>query len=298
MFEVIAAAFVVMLASLSGVVFTAKSASRFLEEKLSYLISFSAGVFLVTAGALALEVFELASSLWVGALLIVVGYILAAAMHRLMPETHHHHDADCHQGHGIAARKIIIGDAIHNVADGVIIVAAFVASPALGVAATVSIIIHEVLQEISEFFVLRRAGYSVRKALTINFAVSSTILIGVGLGYFALASHELEVILLAVSAGFFMHVVLHDLLPKHDEHETTKSFLHHIAVVAVGAVLMGLIAHAIADSHVHGGDGHGHHDEHDHEDEYHDEHEHEYEHDHDHDHDDHDEHEDEHHDEV
>lgn len=260
MTEVIVAAFIVMLASLSGVVFATRSTGRFLENKLSYLISFSAGVFLVTAGALALEVFELAPSFGVGALLIVVGYILAEGVHRLMPEMHHHHDDECVRAHGAAARKLIIGDAIHNVADGVIIVAAFAVSGPLGVAATVSIVIHEVLQEISEFFVLRRAGYSIKKALLVNFAVSGTIFIGVGLGYFALASHELEVILLAVSAGFFMHVVLHDLLPKHHEHETTKSFLQHVVVVAIGAILMGLIAQALTGTHAHGEVGHDDHD--------------------------------------
>lgn len=283
MTEVFIAAFIVMLASLSGVVFATRATGAFLENKLSYLISFSAGVFLVTAGALALEVFELTPSLWVGALLITVGYILAEGLHRLMPEMHHHHDDDCHRAHGLAAQKLIVGDSIHNIADGVIIVAAFAAGPALGVAATVSIVIHEVLQEISEFFVLRRAGYSVRKALTINFAVASTILIGVALGYFALASHELEIVLLAVSAGFFLHVVFHDLLPKHHEHETSKSFMQHIALVAVGAVLMGLIAHELAGSHVHGDGDHEHaaheevhHDEHGvevlHEEEHHEEH--------------------------
>jgi len=269
MFEVIVAAFVVMLASLSGVVFTAQATGRFLENKLSYLISFSAGVFLITAGALALEVFELASSIWVGAVLIIAGYVLAEGVHRLMPETHHHHNDDCSHKHGVAARKLIIGDAFHNIADGVIIVVAFAVSVPLGVAATVSIVIHEVLQEISEFFVLRRAGYSVRKALTINFAVSSTIFIGVGLGYFALASHELEVLLLAISAGFFMHVVIHDLLPKQNEHDTGKSFISHLAVVAIGSLLMGLIAHELSGSHAHGEEEH--HDENQHEEEHHDE---------------------------
>lgn len=273
MTEVLIAAFIVMLASLSGVVFTASSAARFLEEKLSYLISFSAGVFLVTAGALALEVFELAPSFGAGALLIVVGYVLAEGVHRLMPEMHHHHDDECASAHGAAARKLIVGDAIHNVADGVIIVAAFAVSGPLGIAATVSIVIHEVLQEISEFFVLRRAGYSVKKALAVNFAVSSTVLIGVGLGYFALASHELEIILLSVSAGFFMHVVFHDLLPKHHEHETSKSFLRHVVLVAIGALLMGVIAQALAGSHAHGDSLHDDHDEVDHLDEDHDLHE-------------------------
>ena len=152
--EVWVAAFVVMLASLSGVFFLQKTAERFLQTRLSYLVSFSAGVFLVTAGGLGLEVFEIAPSIWQGVILIALGYVGAFALHTLLPETHHHHDPACNHGHGLAAKKIIIGDAIHNVTDGVILVVAFSTLPALGIAATVSIMIHEVLQEISEFFVL------------------------------------------------------------------------------------------------------------------------------------------------
>lgn len=256
LFEVLGSAFVVMLVSLIGVVFVSKATANFLTARLSFLVSFSAGVFLVTAGALALEVFHLADSIWQGAGLIVLGYVLAVFVHKLMPETHHHHDSDCDERHGAAARKLIIGDAIHNVADGVVLVVAYAAAPALGLAALVSIVIHEALQEVSEFFVLRRAGYSVKKALTVNFAVSSTIMIGVGLGYFALVSHELEVALLAVAAGFFLQVVFHDLLPKHDEHEHLNTFFAHVVLVLVGAVLMGLVASAVSDEHQHGEEEH------------------------------------------
>ncbi len=254
-FEVLGAALVVMMASLVGIIFIQKTAHDFLEHELSFLVSFSAGVFLVTAGALGLEVFELVSSMWHGVALILLGYVLAWALNAFMPETHHHHDAEC-AATKKSARKLIVGDAIHNVADGVILVVAFSASPALGIAATVSVVIHEVLQEISEFFVLRKAGYSIRKALTVNFTVSSTILIGVGLGYFALASHNLEILLLAVSAGFFLNVVMHDLLPKPHQHETTSSFLKHVGLVLAGAVLMGSVAGALQDSHAHGEEGH------------------------------------------
>ena len=254
-FEVLGAAIVVMLASLVGIVFVQKSAHDFLEKRLSFLVSFSAGVFLVTAGALGLEVFELVSSLWHGVALIGLGYVLAWALNTFMPETHHHHDAECAATKN-SARKLIVGDAIHNVADGVILVVAFSAAPALGIAATVSVVIHESLQEISEFFVFRQAGYSIKKALIVNFAVSSTILIGVILGYFALASHTLEILLLAVSAGFFLNVVIHDLLPKPHQHETTGGFLKHLALVLVGALLMGSVASALGDSHAHGEEGH------------------------------------------
>lgn len=250
--ETLVAAAFVMLASLSGIIFIQKTAQSFLETKLSYLISFSAGVFLITAGGLALEVFELTTSVVVGSLLIVAGYVLAWGIHALMPETHHHHDPHCEHKHGVAAKKLIIGDSIHNMADGIILVVAFSASPALGIAATVSIFIHEALQEVSEFFVLRQAGYSVKKALAINLGVSSTILVGIALGYFALATHELEILLLAVSAGFFLHVVVHDLLPKRSHHEDPATFLKHILIVVVGAVLMGSIAGYLSDSHSHG----------------------------------------------
>ena len=250
-FEVFGAALIVMLTSLIGVVFIGKNTAKFLEDKLGFLVSFSAGVFLVTSGALALEVFELADSMWQGAFLILIGYALAFLVHKLMPETHHHHVDDCHEVHGRAARKLIVGDAIHNVADGVVLVVAFVVSPAIGLAALVSIVIHEALQEISEFFVLRRAGYSVKKALAINFAVSSTILVGVVLGHFALVSHDLEVALLALAAGFFLQVVFHDLLPKHDEHEDMETFFTHAFLVFVGALLMGLVANAVSDGHEH-----------------------------------------------
>lgn len=251
----------VMLTSLIGVVFIGKGTAKFLEDKLSFLVSFSAGVFLVTSGALALEVFHLADSVIEGVFLILVGYALAFLVHKLMPETHHHHAEECHSGHGRAARKLIVGDAIHNVADGVVLVVAFAVSPAIGLAALVSIVIHEALQEISEFFVLRRAGYSVKKALAINFAVSSTILVGVVLGHFALVSHELEVALLALAAGFFLQVVFHDLLPKHDEHESTEQFFKHFIVVFVGAILMGFVAQVAMEGHEHAGEHEDHEEE-------------------------------------
>ncbi len=251
-FEVLVAAFVVMLASVIGIVFTARVAAEFLAHNLSYLISFSAGVFLVTALGLSLEVFELAPSYMVAILLIVVGYSAAWGVHALLPDTHEHHDPECDHSHKKTAKKLIIGDSIHNVVDGVILVVAFAASPALGVVATASIFIHEVLQEVSEFFVLRQAGYSVKRALTINFAVSSTILIGVVLGYFALASRGLELVLLAVSAGFFLHVVAHDLFPKRHEHHSQVQFFKHVGFVLIGALLMGAVASATSSSHSHG----------------------------------------------
>ncbi len=255
----------VMLVSLLGVVFTFSFARGWFEKNLSFLVSFAAGVFFVTAGGLALEALKLADTWWLGAGFIIAGYVLASLVHYIFPEAHHHHDdSDCNHSHGRGAKRLIIGDAIHNVADGVVIVVAFMASPVLGVGVLASILIHEALQEVSEFFVLRRAGYSVLQALLINVAVSSTILIGVGLGYFALASHDVEVLLLALTAGFFFHVVVHDLLPKRRDYSSRQVFWRHAVVVLVGVGIMASVQAVLGESHEHGHD-------HEHEETYHEE---------------------------
>jgi zinc transporter ZupT len=245
-------AVVVMMVSFVGVVFAFGAARTWFEKNVAFLVSFAAGVFFVTAGGLALEVLEIANEWYIGVGFIVIGYILASLVHYILPETHHHHGEECNHSHGRGAKRLIIGDAIHNIADGVVIVVAFMASPVLGLGVWASIVIHEALQEVSEFFVLRRAGYSVKKALFINFAVSSTILIGVGLGYFAVVSHDLEVLLLALSAGFFFHVVVHDLLPHRRNHATRSEFGRHVLIVLVGVVLMASVQAMLGDSHDHG----------------------------------------------
>lgn len=245
-----------MLMSLGGVLFVSKVATSFLSQRLSYLVAFSAGVFLITSGALLLEVFHIYEGMvGYGIAFVLAGYAIAWGMEVLLPESHHHHDpahSNDHHHSKKGARKLLIGDSIHNIGDGIILVPAFMVSPALGLAVTVSIMIHEALQEISEFFVLKQAGYSTGRALMLNAVTASTILLGVGLSYFALATPALEGVLLAVSAGFFLHVVVHDLLPRRHEHESVKAFLTHVAVLGLGLIVMASIAVALGETHTHG----------------------------------------------
>ena len=271
----ILAAVAVVLVSLASVLAAIFFVRPFIESRLQYLVSFSAGVFLVTAGALALEVFHVIDSLLYGTALILAGYVGAWVVHALLPETHHHHDAACPRRHG-GGRKLLIGDGLHNIADGFILVPAFVASPALGIAVTGSIMVHETLQEISKFFVLRSAGYSIKRAVFLCVLVSSTIVLGVILGYTLLQTTALEGVLLAVSSGFLLHVVMHDLLPSRRQHPALPDLAWQMLTVGVGVVLMVGVHMLIEDVHVHGDHDHAHTDTHDHEHER-DAHEHEHE---------------------
>lgn len=249
--EIIAAGVAVMVMSLGGVLFSLQFARSFLETRLPFLISFSAGVFLVTAGAIILEAFHVLDATWYVVGFVIVGYLLAWVLQWVLPESHHHHTEQCGRSHG-GARKLLIGDGIHNVVDGVMLVSAFLVSPVLGVAATASVMIHEALQEVSEFFVLRQSGYSSKAALVINFAVSGTIFIGIGIGYYVASAGLFEGVLLALSGGFFLHVVVHDLWPRRTQYSNLSVLAGHLIVVGAGASLMAGVNLWLQDEHTHG----------------------------------------------
>lgn len=269
MIYLIIASVCIMLASLAGVLATWKYAGTFIEKNLSFLVSFSAGVFLIVSYQLGIEVFELAETPAYGLAWIVAGAVLLGFMFRLVPAFHHHHDEECdhEHSHSIDTRRIVIGDAIHNIGDGILLAATFAISVPLGIATAASVFVHEFVQEVSEFFVLRQAGASIREALKINFLASATILIGSIGGYVLLDQFvALEVPLLGIATGSFLVVVLYDLIP----HSVRASRYHaaygkHIVWFFIGVVVMfGVNQFGV---HAHGGDhddDHDHHEEHDH----------------------------------
>ncbi|MEK7479693.1 MAG: ZIP family metal transporter [Patescibacteria group bacterium] len=242
MFEILIASFLVMLVSLSGKLVTWRAAGPFIERNLHFFVSFAAGVLLVVTYSISSEMIEHAGSFAAGFPWVVAGALLVLVAFRYLPHFHHHHDVEAadHAHTRIDAGRVLLSDGIHNVGDGIVIAASFAASPLLGIASTASILVHEVLQEISEFFVLRQAGLSVRTALTYNFLVSATILIGAVGGYFLLEQFEaFELPLLGLAAGSYLIVVFHDLIPHSiDSARERGHYLKHMVFFAVGIVLM------------------------------------------------------------
>lgn len=108
---------------------------------------------------------------------------------------------------------MLIGDGIHNIGDGLLLVPAFVISPITGLITAVGILIHEFIQEVAEFFVLRQAGYTTKQALIRNFAVPTTILIGLVLGWTLIQIEGLLAPIIGLAAGAFLYIVFMDLIP-------------------------------------------------------------------------------------
>jgi zinc and cadmium transporter len=231
-----------MVASLVGVFVIWQRIGKVIERNLSLLVSFSAGVILVIAYELGKEVVEHSSTPSLGFMWIVAGMLFIWLLFKLLPAVHHHHDenmeAELHSR--LDARKILVSDALHNMGDGILLASSFAISSSFGMLTALSIFIHELAQETSEFFVLRQAGYSTKKALVLNFIISSTILLGALGGFFLLETFEIfETPLLGLASGAFLVVVLYDLIP----HSITVSryknlYLKHVLLFIVGIFLM------------------------------------------------------------
>lgn len=237
------AAFIVMLASLVGVIFVWNGFGRFLEKRAQYLTTFSGGVFLVLIYAMVVETFHLASSPWIAIVSIAFGVLIIEVLTRCIPAGHHHHTLppNCENKHSsIDARRMLWSDSFHNLGDGILLAGAFLIDVRVGIAATIGIFLHEVVQEISEFFVLREAGYSTKKALLYNFLTSSTILIGVLLGVTLASIESFIAPLIGFAAGGFIYVLFRDLIPHavHSSRETHTQWKHVLVfIIGIGTMI-------------------------------------------------------------
>jgi zinc and cadmium transporter len=237
------AALSVMVASMAGVLFTSRYVSLWINARLTYLATFSAGVLSVLVFHLVEESLHGADTLLIAALPIVCGFLALEILHRLIPGDHHHHESTDHTHSDVDGRRVLLSDSVHNITDGFLIVSSFIADWRIGIGATIGILVHEVVQEVSEFFVLRHAGYSSARALVLNFLSSSTILIGVGLAlFFARAEHLLSV-LTGLAAGGFLSVVTRDLVPSAIRAARDGgTWMKHITAFIVGCAVMTTIS--------------------------------------------------------
>ncbi len=286
----------IMVTSLVGVLMTYRFAASWLAHNTQTVTLFISGVLLVSGFSMFREAIHLGGWL-IGVLSLFLGMIIFFLMHRLFPEGHSHSHTD--RVSQKSAWRMLLGDALHNIGDGIVIATAFMIDVRIGITATLGIFMHEVLQEISEFFILKKFGYSTRKALLINFVVSSTIILGAGIAYVFGSSYTMQALLLGTSSGLFLFVVLHDIRPFSLGHKKESVAVGHIFWFVAGALLLFGIQQVLPHEHSHEEGEHTHMHDHEHtdpdhmhtEDIHHEEpiaeqyehmHEHEHEHDHNH----------------
>jgi zinc and cadmium transporter len=171
----------------------------------------------------------------------------------------HHHEGDGHGHHdhfdahqaGRGGLSVLVGDGVHNFCDGVIIAAAFLADPMLGVMTTLAVAAHEIPQEAGDYIVLLNAGFSRGKALLWN-AISGMAAVAGGVaGYFLVGGFEPVLpYLLVVASSSFIYVAVADLLPQLQQRLSARETALQVAWLAAGLAVV-LLAKELLHSAAH-----------------------------------------------
>jgi len=232
---ILLATFIVSLISFVGVICLALK-EKILNKILLVLIGLSAGALMGGAFLHLLpEAVEKSTGLDVY-LFVLTGFILFFLIEKVLHWRH------CHKGecdvHTFQYMNLV-GDSIHNFIDGMIMAASFVVSVPLGITTTIAISTHEIPQEIGDFGVLLYGGFSKRRAITLNFVVALTAVLGGIVGYFV--SNLIENIVLFIlpfAAGGFIYIAATDLVPEIRKELDMRKYMATLLVFICGILIM------------------------------------------------------------
>lgn len=134
---------------------------------------------------------------------------------------------------------IIIGDAVHNLVDGVLIAAAFMTDVDLGIVTALAVAAHEIPQEVGDFAILLNSGYKRGSALFFNMLASLATLIGAVIAYYSLQSMQGALpYILAVAASSFIYIAVADLIPGLHKRTELRQTIQQITLIALGVVII------------------------------------------------------------
>ncbi len=138
-----------------------------------------------------------------------------------------------------SARMILAGDSFHNVLDGVLVAAAFMTDPKLGVVTAMAVAAHEVPQEVGDVAILLHGGYSRGRALALNLLTSLTSILGGIVAYLSLATAmHLLPYALAFAAASFIYIAVADLIPGLHRRVDIRAAVEQVLFIGVGIAVV------------------------------------------------------------
>jgi zinc and cadmium transporter len=230
---------VIIVSSISLIgLFTFAVKEKNMKRLLPYMVSFSVGGLLGNAlFHLLPESIELNSRMNLS-LFVLVGIITSFLIEKYIHWRHCHIPTSKQHPHPFAIMNLV-GDAVHNLIDGLIIGASYLSSVSLGASTTLAIIFHEIPQEIGDYGVLIHGGFKRNRALLMNFFTAITAVAGTAISI-VIGSYAqgLSNFLIPFALGSFIYIASSDLIPElHKETEPSKSVLQFL-MICLGIAVM------------------------------------------------------------
>jgi zinc and cadmium transporter len=172
---------------------------------------------------------------------VLAGIVAFFALEKLLL-WRHCHDSNCAE-HGSAGPLILIGDGVHNAADGLIIAAAFLTSVPVGIAVSLAVLAHELPQELGDFSILLDAGYAPTRALAYNcLSAIPTLPAAIIAFYWLDTARAAQPFVLAASAASFIYVAIADLVPSLHRRAGNDSALLQFVLLLAGIATIAFVS--------------------------------------------------------
>lgn len=185
---------------------------------------------------------------------VLAGIVMFFLLEHFLHWFHHSHQHE-HKGERKIAPLIVIGDSLHNFLDGIAIGAAFLIDTPIGIVTAIAVAAHEIPQEIGDFGLLLRSGFSRKRVLLINAASALMSTAGAVLTFWLGSKTSLPLgELLAITAGLFIYIAASDIIPSL--HENRQKLAHLGAALLVAGVLTIGVVTEIAHNYLDAGHGH------------------------------------------
>ena len=235
--------------SLAGLLTLSMSEVR-VRRLATFFVSFAVGALLGdTFIHLMPEIFAVAqtpSALW-ASMLILSGILLFFVVEKLLRHQHgflhrHHHHEPIERPELVGVN--VLGDAIHNYIDGLLIGASWLVSPTLGISTTIAVLLHEIPQELGDFGILIHSGLSVRRATLLNAASAAVAILGTTTAVVAgaVAHERVTELLVPITAGGFVYIAAANLIPELQHDRSMRALVVQTTLISLGIGVMALLA--------------------------------------------------------
>ncbi len=230
--------FLVSILSLLGVLFLSFS-KEWLQKIIFLLVSVSAGALIGDAFLHLLPEMARDSQDGIGAWLWVIGGLMVFfVLEKIIHWRHCHITTGPDHPHPLGIMNLV-GDALHNFFDGVIIAGSFVVSIPLGISTLVAVVAHEIPHEIGNFGILVYAGYSRGRAILLNFLSALVAMLGaLAAVVFAASLTNFTNFIIPFTAGGFIYIATADLIPEMKKETGAGKSILQLLCILIGIAIM------------------------------------------------------------
>lgn len=134
---------------------------------------------------------------------------------------------------------VLAADMVENLLDGVVVGTAFAISVPVGIAATITILLHEIPLELGDYAVLRHSGFSRKRALTVNFLSGLVSVVGVMVALvLGMTLDGFALYMTPIAAGGFLYIAGSILVPRLRSQCCDNSQWQYLLVSMIGVAVM------------------------------------------------------------